>query len=149
MSKHCHALLIVPPIYRDVMENARGSIKHHSLRVVELASRLVIMLFCNEQPQKAEKLLQQLIRFSVMPSTTGAPKLINSDLFLEKHATVLQYCSTFFQKQITINKFSVARFSRNKSLLISFGAPVLLLTENSLPVKLDIAIDIVPDEPNA
>ena len=37
------------------------------------------MLFCNEQPQKAEKLLQQLIRFSVMPSTTGAPKLINSD----------------------------------------------------------------------
>ena len=44
------------------------------------------MLFCNEQPQKAEKLLQQLIRFSVMPSTTGAPKLINSDLFLEKRA---------------------------------------------------------------
>ena len=93
------------------------------------------MFFCNEQPQKAEKLLQQLIRFSVMPSTTGAPKLINNDLFLEKRATenllivicfwknVLQYCST------------VARFSRNKSLLISFGAPVLLLTENSLPVK--------------
>ena len=60
---------------------------------------------------------------------------MSSDLFLEKRATVLQYCSTFFQKQITINKFSVARFSRNKSLLISFGAPVLLLTENSLPVK--------------
>ena len=37
--------------------------------------------------------------------TTGAPKLINSDLFLEKRATVHRYCSTFFQKQITINKF--------------------------------------------
>ena len=52
---------------------------------------------------------------------TGAPKLINSDLFLEKRATVpinsdlflekratvpmVWYCSTFFQKQITINKF--------------------------------------------
>ena len=28
ISKHCHALLSVPPIYRDVMENARGSKKH-------------------------------------------------------------------------------------------------------------------------
>ena len=36
---------------------------------------------------------------------TGAPKLINSDLFLEKRATVPRYCSTFFQKQVTINKF--------------------------------------------
>ena len=42
--------------------------------------------------------------------TTGAPKLINSDLFLEKRATVpiktlYRYCSTFFQNQIAINKF--------------------------------------------
>ena len=43
--------------------------------------------------------------------STGAPKLINSDLFLEKRATV--FIGT------------VARFSRNKSLLISFGAPVV------------------------
>ena len=43
--------------------------------------------------------------------TTGAPKLVNSDLFLEKRATVpIQ---------------TVARFTRNKSLLISFGAPVV------------------------
>ena len=41
------------------------------------------------------------------PLITGAPKLINSDLFLEKRATVPMktHCSTFFQKQITINKF--------------------------------------------
>ena len=45
--------------------------------------------------------------------TTGAPKLINSDLFLEKRATV------------PIKTSPVARFSRNKSLLISFGAPVM------------------------
>ena len=43
--------------------------------------------------------------------STGAPKLINIDLFLEKRATV--FIGT------------VARFSRNKSLLISFGAPVV------------------------
>ena len=44
--------------------------------------------------------------------TTGAPKLINSNLFLEKRATG-----------------TVARFSRNKSLLIGFGAPVILQTK--------------------
>ena len=50
--------------------------------------------------------------------STGAPKLINSDLFLEKRATV---------PIGTVARFSgtVARFSRNKSLLISFGAPVI------------------------
>ena len=38
---------------------------------------------------------------------TGAPKLINSDLFLEKRATVgaTPTVARFFQKQITINKF--------------------------------------------
>ena len=40
---------------------------------------------------------------------TGAPKLFNSDFFLEKHVFI----------------GTVARFFRNKSLLISFGAPVL------------------------
>ena len=40
---------------------------------------------------------------------TGAPKLINNDLFLEKRVFI----------------GTVARFSRNKSLLISFGAPVV------------------------
>ena len=49
------------------------------------------------------------IKCCILSSNTGAPKLINSDLFLEKRATVP----------------TVARFSRNKSLLISFGAPVL------------------------
>ena len=43
---------------------------------------------------------------------TGAPKLINSDLFLEKRVFI----------------GTVARFSRNKSLLISFGAPVVTTT---------------------
>ena len=43
-------------------------------------------------------------------SNTGAPKLINSDLFLEKLRVFIG---------------SVARFSRKKSLLISFGAPVV------------------------
>ena len=42
-------------------------------------------------------------------ASTGAPKLF-SDLFLEK-------CAVFIG--------TVARFSRNKSLLISFGAPVV------------------------
>ena len=51
------------------------------------------------------------IKCCILSSNTGAPKLINSDLFLEKRATV------------PIG--TVARFSRNKSLLISFGAPVL------------------------
>ena len=48
-------------------------------------------------------------------SCTGAPKLINSDLFLEKCATV------------PIKTGTVAHFSRNKSsaLLISFGAHVI------------------------
>ena len=41
MSKHRHALLRVPPIYRDVTENAGGSNKHRSLRVVEPASQNV------------------------------------------------------------------------------------------------------------
>ena len=41
--------------------------------------------------------------------TTGAPKLANSDLCLKKRATVP----------------IKTRFSRNKSLLISFAAPVV------------------------
>ena len=41
---------------------------------------------------------------------TGAPKLINSDLFLEKRATVpfYRYCSTFFQKPRFSSGFSVS-----------------------------------------
>ena len=57
-------------------------------------------------------------------ATTGAPKLINSDLFLEKRATVPTKTDT------------AARFFRNKSLLISFGAPVMQLHgEISLRLK--------------
>ena len=50
---------------------------------------------------------------------TGAPKLINSDLFLEKRARPTVPIKT----RVFIG--TVARFSRNKSLLISFGAPVI------------------------
>ena len=56
-------------------------------------------------PKKVTVITGSLQVLHVPSSGTGAPKLINSDLFLEKRA--------------------VARFSRNKSLLISFGAPVV------------------------
>ena len=53
ISKHCHALLDVPPIYGDVTEIARGSDKHgRHLRVVELLFGFRIPVYFPTNPPK-------------------------------------------------------------------------------------------------